>query len=184
MKIYTLRLSLRGVSPLVWRRLCVPGVTSLATLHEAIQIVNGWDNDYLHRFHIYAVDYGISYIGGVDFRKNAHQVFLDDFNFSAGDKFFYEYNFFENNIVDIRIESITEEDNCNRKINCTQGSGMLGVTKADINHAQYTFLKAIVHRKPNTQLKKLLPLAEALQDMQFNYQRINQKLSSELTDKL
>ena len=49
MKVYTLRLSLRGVRPMVWRRLRVPGVTSLATLHEAIQIIKGWDNDHLQR---------------------------------------------------------------------------------------------------------------------------------------
>jgi hypothetical protein len=182
MKLYTLRLSLRGVSPLIWRRLHVPGITSLATLHDAIQIVNGWDNEYLHRFHIYAVDYGISYSGGMSFRKNAHHVFLDDFEFSAGDKFFYEYNFFENNIVDIRIEAIAEKDNCNKKIDCIKGNGMPGVTKADVSDAQYNFMKAIINMKPDEKLEKIVPLAEALQELQFSDQRANQKLSSELTE--
>ena len=61
MNLYTLKLSRHGVSPMVWRRLRVPGQTSLATLHDAIQIANGWDNEHLHLFHIYGVNYGIRY---------------------------------------------------------------------------------------------------------------------------
>lgn len=45
---------------MIWRRLQVPGNTSLAQLHHIIQISYGWDDDYLHRFHIYGKDYGIA----------------------------------------------------------------------------------------------------------------------------
>lgn len=46
---------------MIWRRLQIPGCISLAELHQIIQIIFGWDNDYLHRFHIYGKDYGIAY---------------------------------------------------------------------------------------------------------------------------
>nr|WP_252120253.1 MULTISPECIES: plasmid pRiA4b ORF-3 family protein [Yersiniaceae] len=36
------------------------------------------------------------------------RVVIDDFAFDAGDRFTYEYNFFEHWIHDIRIEAIQE----------------------------------------------------------------------------
>jgi transposase InsO family protein len=42
----------RGVSPTIWRRLRLQGNTSLAGLHHIIQIAMGWDDEYLHYFHI------------------------------------------------------------------------------------------------------------------------------------
>ena len=44
----------------IGRRLRIPGSTSLADLHHMIQIVNGWDDDHLHCFHIYGKDYGVN----------------------------------------------------------------------------------------------------------------------------
>ncbi len=52
---------------MIWRRLRTPGSMSLADFHHIIQIVFGWDNDHLHRFHIYGKDYGIAYLGGTSF---------------------------------------------------------------------------------------------------------------------
>jgi hypothetical protein len=42
---------------MVWRRLRIAADTSLAAPHYIIQIVQGWDDDYLHQFHIYGKDY-------------------------------------------------------------------------------------------------------------------------------
>jgi len=158
-------------------------MTSLATLHEMIQIVNHWDNDHLHCFHIYALGYGISYEGGLDFRKNAYKIFLDDFNFSAGDKFHYEYNFSAPYIVDIRIEAITEinESENNKKILCIQGNGMPGVTKSELSHVYFRILEKLANMKPHAKLKKLLPLIEKFQEMRFSRQQMNQRFLSELT---
>jgi hypothetical protein len=44
MKFYIMKISIRGISPMIWRRLFVPGVASIAMLHDSIQIINGWDD--------------------------------------------------------------------------------------------------------------------------------------------
>ncbi len=80
---------------MVWRRLRIAADTSLAALHFIFQIVQGWGDDHLHQFHIYGKDYGISYEGGIGFVDNPFRVVIDDFAFDAGDRFTYEYNFFE-----------------------------------------------------------------------------------------
>lgn len=41
---------------MVWRRFRLNGDTSLAALHTIIQIAQGWEDKYLHRFHIYGKD--------------------------------------------------------------------------------------------------------------------------------
>jgi hypothetical protein len=104
MKFYFIKIAIRGVSPMVWRRFRVPANTSLAILHKLIQIINGWNDFSLHKFHIYGKDYGINYIGGVHYPNDVYAVCLEDFNFEIGDKFTYEYNFFKHIIHDIRIE--------------------------------------------------------------------------------
>ena len=38
-KIYSIKFAFRGVSPMVWRRMEIPGNTSLAILHDIIQII-------------------------------------------------------------------------------------------------------------------------------------------------
>ena len=53
MNVYSIKIALRGVSPMIWRRLRVRGHTSLADLHHIIPIAMSWDDGHLHSFHIY-----------------------------------------------------------------------------------------------------------------------------------
>ncbi|EBN8662852.1 plasmid pRiA4b ORF-3 family protein [Salmonella enterica] len=48
MKIYVIKVAVRGVSPVVGRRLRSAANASLAALHYIIQIVQGWGDDHLH----------------------------------------------------------------------------------------------------------------------------------------
>ena len=65
--IYQLRVILKDISPLICRRLLVPGDYSIADLHYILQIAFDWDNVHLHRFEIYGKEYGIWYDGGMSF---------------------------------------------------------------------------------------------------------------------
>ncbi len=56
--VYQLRVVLRGISPLIWRRLLVRGDSTIADLHHALQIAFGWTDTHLHRFVIHRKDYG------------------------------------------------------------------------------------------------------------------------------
>jgi len=50
--IYQLRIVLRDISPLIWRRLLVHSDTTLAHLHRMLQILFAWSDEHLHHFHI------------------------------------------------------------------------------------------------------------------------------------
>src|ERR1039458_2232028 len=51
-QIYQLRAVLRGISPLIWRRLLVRSDSTVAQLHEVLQVAFGWDDEHLNRFEI------------------------------------------------------------------------------------------------------------------------------------
>ena len=43
--VYQLRVVLRGVSPLIWRRLLVRSDSTIADLHASLQLVLGWSDE-------------------------------------------------------------------------------------------------------------------------------------------
>ena len=51
-------MTLRDVSPPIWRRLVVPGDTTLAKLHVILQVAMGWEDYHLHGFRIGKKRYG------------------------------------------------------------------------------------------------------------------------------
>ncbi len=56
--IISLKVTLRGAKPPIWRRLLAPANMTLADLHEAIQRAMGWDGGHLHVFDIDGGSYG------------------------------------------------------------------------------------------------------------------------------
>jgi hypothetical protein len=47
--IYQFKVVLRGISPMIWRRLLLRSDHSIADLHYTIQIAMGWSDTHLHR---------------------------------------------------------------------------------------------------------------------------------------
>jgi hypothetical protein len=108
--IYQLRLVLAGISPMIWRRLLVSGETTIAQLHQYIQVAFNWSGEHWHRFHIHGKDYGIAYLGGISFADDPHQLPLSRFRLHPRESFRYEYDFTANWRVDIRLEKILPQD--------------------------------------------------------------------------
>ena len=175
---YFIKIALRGVSPMIWRRLRVGGHTSLAELHHFIQIAMGWDNDYLHCFHIYGEDYGIAYAGGMAFSHNARQVIIDDFGFDVGDRFTYTYNFTVDWLCDIRIERI--EQTSKQVPWCIGGSGRQGdgarYYKTDETMAMLDVLTQVAKASKTTTVGEFLPLVERYEAVRFSRQSVNKGL--------
>ena len=54
--VYQFKVVLRGISPMIWRRLLLRSDQSIADLHYVIQIAMGWSDSHLHRFHMHGKD--------------------------------------------------------------------------------------------------------------------------------
>lgn len=48
--IYQLKISIKGITPPIWRRILIPGSATFRDLHEAIQLALGWSDCHLHDF--------------------------------------------------------------------------------------------------------------------------------------
>jgi hypothetical protein len=99
LSIYQLRLVLRGISPLIWRRVLVQSDMTLAHLHTLLQIVFAWSDEHLHSFHIHGKEYGSS---GAPTRGAR----LRDFCLHRGERFRYVYDFGVYWECDIRLEAL------------------------------------------------------------------------------
>ncbi|HDL8055945.1 plasmid pRiA4b ORF-3 family protein [Yersinia enterocolitica] len=176
MKIYVIKIAVRGVSPMVWRRLRIAADTSLAALHFIFQIVQGWGDDYLHQFHIYGKDYGISYDGGIGFPDNPFRTVIDDFSFDVSDRFTYEYNFFDHWLHDVRVEAIHEDSTLKTPF-CISGHGMHGATPEDETDKTLAFLEAIVNADDTATVGDIRAFVDDLDAVRFNRNKINRQLS-------
>jgi hypothetical protein len=105
-QVYQLKVVLRDCSPMIWRRLLVTSDTTIAQLHTILQIAMGWEDLHLHRFRIYAKEYGIYREGGMFFDDNPFQVKLSAFKLRAGERFAYEYDMGDFWQHDIRLERV------------------------------------------------------------------------------
>jgi hypothetical protein len=103
-EVLQLRAVLRGISPLIWRRLLVRGDTSVARLHKILQVAFGWQDMHLHRFEIRGREYGVHQEGGVVFETDAHKALIGQLKLRRLERFTYEYDFGDLWVHDLRIE--------------------------------------------------------------------------------
>ena len=119
--IYQLRAVLRGISPLIWRRLLVRSDTTIAQLHEILQVAFGWEDIHLHRFQIHGREYGLNRDGGAFFSSDARQVHLCDLGLRRLERFTYEYDFGDYWLHDLRIEVILPVESRKTYPSCVAG---------------------------------------------------------------
>lgn len=94
MNIVTLKVTLRGTRPPVWRRLVMPGTMTLGDLHTAIQAAMGWHDSHLHAFDIGGEPFGDRDF--VDDVADEHRVTLNGLLRSPVVRFTYTYDFGDN----------------------------------------------------------------------------------------
>ena len=80
--IYQLRMVLTGISPIIWRRLLVSSETTIAQLHQYIQVAFDWSGEHLPRFRVHGKEYGIADLGGMNVDDDPHPVPLSRFRFT------------------------------------------------------------------------------------------------------
>jgi hypothetical protein len=91
--VYQPRVVVRGVSPLIWRRLLIPADTTIAGLHAVLQTAFGWTGRHLHRFVVQGREYGIGHVGGPSFDADPRRVRLGDLGLPPIERFTYHYDF-------------------------------------------------------------------------------------------
>ena len=111
--VYQFKITLKHIRPPIWRRLLVRSDTSLAELHDIVQIAMGWRNCHFHQFSIEGQLYG--QYSDSDFGppmldesegEDEAKYTLIDFKFEGKDKFHYEYDFGDGWEHDVVVENV------------------------------------------------------------------------------
>src|SRR5271166_4970333 len=89
--VVSLKVTLRGTKPPVWRRLLMHDETTLGDLHQAIQATMGWRDSHLHAFDIDGGQYGDP--RAVDDVADENRLTLDGLLKSGVARFTYTYDF-------------------------------------------------------------------------------------------
>ena len=106
-RILQLKISLKESSPPVWRRLLVPGSTTLSECHEILQTVMGWTNKHLHQFHHGQHLLTLSDEEGKA-KQNGENLSLDTLLKRVDDAITYEYDFGDRWQHKISLEKILD----------------------------------------------------------------------------
>lgn len=122
-QIYQLRVWVRKISPMIWRRLLVRDDSTIADLHYTLQIAMGWSDYCLHTFRIHGRKYGISRQYGPCFSDDPEKVRLQQFRFRPKEKFLYEYDFTDQWVHEVRVEKTVPFDSNRVYPVCIGGSG-------------------------------------------------------------
>jgi Plasmid pRiA4b ORF-3-like protein len=107
-RIYQLKVFLREISPMIWRRLLVSGDTTLLELHEIIQSAMGWEGYHLWTFSINGHEYGHAY--GAALGRETYETTLSDLGLRVRERFLYTYDFGDYWQHEMRLEKVLEPE--------------------------------------------------------------------------
>jgi hypothetical protein len=121
--VYEIKIVLKDLKPVVWRRVLVPRDITLGNLHEVIQIAMGWEDGHLHEFVIGGKRYGrrLSDSFGLDAPQVDEDIVRLNEVAKPKAKFVYQYDFGDDWSHEIRIEREVESDAGKRKARCVAG---------------------------------------------------------------
>ncbi len=120
-KVFQLEVTLRGITPPIWRRVLVEGSATLDEVHDVIQAAFGWRSSHLHEFRIGGRDYGVP-----DPDWDSSEV-LDEARYrldklaAEGDKFRYVYDFGDDWDHDVHVEKIVARSEVDEVPACIAG---------------------------------------------------------------
>jgi len=145
-KIYQLKVTLKQTKPPIWRRILVLNRTSLADLHEILQISMGWTDSHLHQFIMEGQYYGApspydDFMEVEDERKYR----LDQLLRKEKASMVYEYDFGDGWNHKITLEKILPFDQAQRLPRCIKGKGACPPEDVGGVWGYYGFLDALAN---------------------------------------
>ena len=86
-KILQFKIWLKGISPMIWRRVQTPASTTLRELHGIFQVATGWEGVHLFLFNLRAANFGSWQLGG-----RSPDISLGELQLRRGARFIYKYD--------------------------------------------------------------------------------------------
>ncbi|WP_262032416.1 plasmid pRiA4b ORF-3 family protein [Microvirga sp. Mcv34] len=99
-EILQFKVWLLGISPMIWRRVQVPGSMTLRELHGVIQVAMGWEGIHLFQFTLRARRFGSR-----ELAARSPEIPLSQLRLCPGNRFRYEYDLNGPWEHEVRLES-------------------------------------------------------------------------------
>jgi hypothetical protein len=177
-KIYQLKITLSYIKPPVWRRVLVPGDTTLEELHHILLTIMGWDGYHLHEFSISGTSYGSreqDTWGELDFEDEADFTLAQVLP-AEKLKGSYTYDFGDDWRHEILVEKILPRDETMRYPLCV--TGKRACPPEDIGGPPgYQFFLEAIHDPANEEHERYLEwIGGAFDPEAFDLNDINDQL--------
>lgn len=111
--IFQLKITLQGLKPPIWRRVQVPGNTTLDRLHKVIQLCMGWTDSHMHEFLIDGDRYCVpdpDDLSSDDSGENEAKFTLESLQDKILTGFLYVYDFGDDWLHTIAVEKVLPPD--------------------------------------------------------------------------
>jgi hypothetical protein len=108
--VFQVKVTLRDAKPPIWRRLRLPGSTTLAQLHQVIQVAFGWEDAHLHAFEVGGRRYSRPDFELWDEAADERKARLRDLAARPGTRLRYTYDFGDSWEHDVLVEDILPSD--------------------------------------------------------------------------
>jgi len=118
--VWSLRITLSGSEPMIWRHVLLKSEITLHKLHEIIQGAMGWENSHLYEFSINGIRYGLPDPEAEVRSKDSKKAKLKEL-LSVGDRFKYIYDFGDGWQHEIVVEGEKSFNPFMRYPTCTAG---------------------------------------------------------------
>jgi hypothetical protein len=108
--VYQVKVILHGAKPPIWRRLRLPASTTLAQLHQVIQVAFGWEDAHLHAFEVGGRRYSRPDFELWDEAADEGKARLQDLASRPGARLRYTYDFGDSWEHDVLVEDALAPD--------------------------------------------------------------------------
>lgn len=176
--IHKLKVVLRESEPPIWRRLEVPSSITLHQLHDIIQVVFGWENRHAWEITTSANRYGDLTIPDQDEDvQNADSTFLYQAAPHTGERLVYTYDFGDNWVHDVLVESVSIPDPATFYPRCVIGAGTRPPEDSGGSYGYEDFRMALSD-PAHDEHEDALRLGQSSAHLAFNLDKINSALAA------
>lgn len=143
--LYQLRIELKEVQPIVWRRLLVPENVTLAKLNSILYQTMGWHGGHLHEYVVGRMHYGIPDDDwpGAEPMVDERRVRLNTLVEGGARRFTYLYDFGDNWEHTVRVDDLVMPPRDGVRVRCIAGESACPTEDVGGPNAYFDFLAAI-----------------------------------------
>lgn len=161
-KTHQLKLSMNGATTPIWRKIELPSDSSLADLHDIIQILFEWDDCHLHAFYDGTIEYKPANGEPTNIFKESRdesQVALYQIFIEEKHKIQYVYDFGDDHSIEISLEKVTPK-HCDG-VRLISGKRMAPPEDCGGMY-QFETIRTIAQDKKHPQFKEIRDMAEIM----------------------